>query len=151
MQFQIITLIKMAGSMKRYTMRFILIIFTAVLMVGCSTIHKLPDEGRDIQRVYDDHMSGHDSHMSEKESGKKELTNGISNDRQIKNGTVDLAPYTRTQNNELDNLFPLLPNPQLVMYVDPHLSKNGHPIPGYSVPFKMYEKDEYAMPGEIKQ
>ncbi len=31
-------------------------------------------------------------------------------------------PYTRTAANEIRNLFPRLPNPDLVLYVYPHLS-----------------------------
>ncbi|KAI3479603.1 hypothetical protein L1887_58330 [Cichorium endivia] len=40
-------------------------------------------------------------------------------------------PYTRTAVNEIRNLFPRLPNPDLVMYVYPHLSGTEQaPVPG---------------------
>ena len=52
--------------------------------------------------------------------------------------------------DEIDNRFARLPNPDLVMYVTPHLSANGrYPVPGYSTVFPMYETVEYAMPGEV--
>ena len=35
-------------------------------------------------------------------------------------------PYTRTAANEIRNLFPRLPNPDLVMYVYPHLAIEQH-------------------------
>lgn len=60
-----------------------------------------------------------------------------------------LSEYTRTSINEVDNRFGRLPNPDLVMYVFPHLAGNGrYPVPGYSTVFPMYESVEYALPGE---
>ncbi len=57
--------------------------------------------------------------------------------------------YTRTAQNEIESQFHRLPNPDLVMYVFPHLSGSEQiPIPGYSTVFPMHERVEYAMPGE---
>jgi len=62
---------------------------------------------------------------------------------------ANYSAYTRNANNELNSLFPRLPNPTLVMYVYPHISTSGVPVPGYSTAFPMYEKAvEYALPGE---
>ena len=62
---------------------------------------------------------------------------------------VDNAAYTRTAENEIRQLFHRLPNPDMVMYVFPHLA-GGHPtpVPGYSTVFPFYERVHYAMPGE---
>ncbi len=61
----------------------------------------------------------------------------------------DQMSYTRTAANEVQALFPRLPNPDLVMYVYPHLSGSQQvPVPGYSTVFPLYEKVEYALPGE---
>jgi conjugative transfer region lipoprotein (TIGR03751 family) len=43
--------------------------------------------------------------------------------------------------------FPRLPNPDLVMYVYPHLAGTQAPVPGYSTVFPLYES-QYALPGE---
>lgn len=58
--------------------------------------------------------------------------------------------YTRTAENEIKNLFPQLPNPDLIMYVYPHLSASGEPmpIPGYSTVIPFYSRVQYAQPGE---
>jgi conjugative transfer region lipoprotein (TIGR03751 family) len=57
--------------------------------------------------------------------------------------------YTRTAANEIEQLFPRLPNPDLVMYVYPHLSGNEPvPVPGYSTVFPFYSRIQYALPGE---
>ncbi|MGH7395628.1 MAG: TIGR03751 family conjugal transfer lipoprotein, partial [Candidatus Methylomirabilales bacterium] len=49
---------------------------------------------------------------------------------------------------EIEALFPALPNPQLVLYVYPHLGEDGAPVPGYATAFPLYERVEYALPGE---
>lgn len=71
--------------------------------------------------------------------------------RNIKADVVDLRGYTRTANNESNILFKRLPNPMLVGYVFPHLTKDNVPIPGYSIPFRMSPKDYWALPGEDRK
>lgn len=62
---------------------------------------------------------------------------------------LDYLPYTRTVDNELDTLFPRLANPDLVIYVYPHLAtRTRAPIPGYSTVIPLYERVEYRLPGE---
>ncbi|MFZ7230574.1 TIGR03751 family conjugal transfer lipoprotein [Avibacterium avium] len=58
--------------------------------------------------------------------------------------------YTHTAENEIKNLFPQLPNPDLIMYVYPHLSSSEEPmpIPGYSTVIPFYSRVQYAQPGE---
>ncbi|KIP18693.1 putative signal recognition particle GTPase [Burkholderia sp. MSHR3999] len=61
----------------------------------------------------------------------------------------DNASYTRTAENEIQSLFHRLPNPDMVMYVFPHLAgTHPTPVPGYSTVFPFYERVHYAMPGE---
>ncbi|MBC6414499.1 MAG: TIGR03751 family conjugal transfer lipoprotein [Chromatiales bacterium] len=67
--------------------------------------------------------------------------------RELRHGDADLAAYTRTADNELEVLFPLLPNPKIVLYVFPHIAE-GVPVPGYATSFNLYEKDHYALPAE---
>ena len=51
---------------------------------------------------------------------------------------------------ELDLHFSRLPNPTLVMYVFPHLAGPSRvPVPGYATTFPMFERPEYALPGEV--
>ncbi|AIV77873.1 putative signal recognition particle GTPase [Burkholderia pseudomallei] len=61
----------------------------------------------------------------------------------------DNARYTHTAQNEITQLFHRLPNPDLVMYMFPHLAgTHPTPVPGYSTVFPFYERVHYAMPGE---
>ena len=62
---------------------------------------------------------------------------------------LDYVPYTRQVESELENLFPRLPNPDIVIYVYPHLATRSRaPIPGYSSVISLYERVEYQLPGE---
>jgi len=59
------------------------------------------------------------------------------------------ARYTRTAQNEIYRQFHRLPNPDLVMYVFPHLAGTDPvPVPGYSTVFPLYQRVQYALPGE---
>ncbi len=60
-----------------------------------------------------------------------------------------LVGYTREAHTEIEALFPVLPNPQLLLYVYPHLGEDGAPVPGYATAFPLYERVEYALPGEV--
>lgn len=67
----------------------------------------------------------------------------------LSNSDTGLKGYTRDVSSELSLHFPRLPNPTIVLYVFPHLSLEGTPVPGYSTTFPMYETVEYALPWEI--
>lgn len=57
--------------------------------------------------------------------------------------------YTRTAENAIHSQFRRLPNPDMVMYVYPHLTgESGVPVPGYSTVFPLYSGVQYALPGE---
>ncbi|PRB81522.1 TIGR03751 family conjugal transfer lipoprotein [Pseudomonas sp. MYb185] len=58
--------------------------------------------------------------------------------------------HTRTAANEIYSQFARLPNPDLVMYVFPHLAGGEPvPVPGYSTVFPLYSRPQYAMPGDM--
>ena len=60
--------------------------------------------------------------------------------------------YTRTAANELELLFPRLPNPDIYIHVPPHLATGERvPVPGYTTAVPLYERVEYALPGELER
>ena len=62
---------------------------------------------------------------------------------------IDQTGYSRTAQSEIYRQFQRLPNPDLVMYVFPHLSgSESVPVPGYSTVFPLYQRVQYALPGE---
>ena len=61
----------------------------------------------------------------------------------------DAAGYARTAANELELLFPRLPNPDIHIYVPAHLATELRiPVPGYTTAVPLYDRVEYALPGE---
>lgn len=67
----------------------------------------------------------------------------------VQTAPVEQVRYTRTARNEVYRQFQRLPNPDLVMYVFPHLTGTDPvPVPGYTTVFPLYQRIQYAMPGE---
>lgn len=65
---------------------------------------------------------------------------------------LDYLPYTREVATEIDNLFPRLDNPDIVIYVYPHLAtRTRAPIPGYSTVIPLYDQVHYRLPGESQR
>ena len=125
----------------------ILIYLLPILLIsvaGCagSKDTVLPDDGRTIERIYEEHFS--DIGLNGTLAAREAL-----NSRQVLSHGQDLSGFVREAYKELDRHFPRLPNPTLVMYVFPHLSGTERvPIPGYATTFTLYRHVEYALPGE---
>lgn len=113
-------------------------------LAGCasgSKLSTLPSDGPTMAEVYRQHMAGQRGPSTD---------GGTSHPQRGEDDRSQAGRYQRTVADEIDNRFARLPNPDLVMYVTPHLSANGrYPVPGYSTVFPMYESVEYAMPGEV--
>lgn len=112
-----------------------------VALVGCAAGSKhdtIPSDGPTMAQIYRQHMAGVGG-------GRSPGLDGT--------GWSDVSTageHQRVIAGEIDSRFARLPNPDLVMYVAPHLSANGrYPVPGYSTVFPMYETVEYALPGEL--
>ncbi|HCL5250658.1 TPA: TIGR03751 family conjugal transfer lipoprotein [Salmonella enterica] len=57
------------------------------------------------------------------------------------------GPTARPEASAIRSQFPRLPNPDMVLYVFPHLNGDT-PVPGYSTVFPFYTRPRYALPGE---
>ena len=116
-----------------------------LLLGGCASTKEavLPQDGPSMQAIYD-------AHMGEMAAQDPSVVREALGCRGVSSGEGDLAGYSREAFNELDVRFPRLPNPSLVMYVFPHLAgPERTPVPGYATTFPMYERVEYALPGEV--
>lgn len=59
--------------------------------------------------------------------------------------------YLRTAANEMTVLFPRLENPDIGIFIFPHLATaNNVPIPGYATVMPLYDSVQYALPGEAR-
>ncbi len=121
------------------------IAWISLALGGCASTKEsvLPQDGPSMKAIYDAHFEGmgaDDPYVLRRELGTRPLGDD----------DVDLAGYSRTAHTELETIFPRLPNPTLVMYVFPHLAGPERvPVPGYATTFTLYERIEYALPGEV--
>ena len=116
-----------------------------ISLAGCASTKEavLPQDGPSMKDIYQGHIQ--EMNAQDPLSIRQEL-----GDRPILTGDTSLHGYTRDAANEIDAIFPRLPNPTLVMYVFPHLAgEESVPVPGYATAFPMYERTEYALPGEV--
>jgi len=117
----------------------------SLVLAGCASTKDtvLPQDGPSMKTIYEGHIQEINAH-------DPQIIRGELGNRPILTGEAALQGYTREVFNEIDVLFPRLPNPSLVLYVFPHLAGEAHaPVPGYATAFPMYEQVEYALPGEV--
>ncbi len=126
---------------------------------GCATSQKellpVPD-GRTMHDVWDDKAGASAEASAESDHSIKRSRSMQS----VMSRAAESAPalrenihYSRNVTNEINSQFVRLPNPDLVIYIFPHLvgSSAGEqvPVPGYSTIFPLYAQPKYAMPGEV--
>ena len=123
----------------------VIISWISLALGGCASTKESvwPQDGPSMKAIYDAHfegMSADDPYVLRRDLGTRPLGDD----------EVDLAGYSRTAHTELETIFPRLPNPTLVMYVFPHLAGSERvPVPGYATTFTLYDRVEYALPGEV--
>lgn len=121
----------------------LLVLWTSLTACATGKDTILPADGPTMQAIYTRHFAG--IGLQEPERLRQQISA-----RPIQDDAADLAGYTREAFNELDVRFPRLPNPTLVLYVYPHLAGSERvPVPGYATTFPLYERVEYALPGEV--
>lgn len=123
----------------------------AMLSSGCSTNKDelLPHGDTSMMDVWQQGITGSSGSSSSRLllDARQELRRPI--DVRQAAATNDNDEFTRTAQNEIYSQFKRLPNPDLVMYVFPHLAgSDPAPVPGYTTVFPLYQRVQYAMPGE---
>ena len=106
--------------MKQPSTRISALGLISLVLAGCASTKEtvLPQDGPSMKAIYEAHvqeMNAHDPRVIRGELGN----------RPIATGEADLHGYTREAFNEIDVLFPRLPNPTLVMYVFPASGRRG--------------------------
>ncbi len=108
-------------------------------LMGCSTAQEdtLPNPSTNVEEVWQSQMG--------QGSAMHQYVGELRVPLDAKQLAQRQSDYARDNWRETTNLFPRLPNPDIVLYVMPH--KVGHmPIPGYSTVFPLYERVHYATP-----
>ena len=131
--------------MRPHIKQVTVLVSISLLVGGCASTKEavLPQDGPSMQAIYN-------AHLEEMAARDPQALRAELGTRPLKSGDVSLEGYTRDMHNEIETIFPHLPNPTLVMYVFPHLATEERvPVPGYATTFPMYERVEYALPGEV--
>ncbi|NIW85391.1 MAG: TIGR03751 family conjugal transfer lipoprotein [Gammaproteobacteria bacterium] len=118
-------------------------LISVLLLGGCASTKDavLPQDNNSMHQIYEEHFE----QIGEQRADHVRKTL----QRRPGSGEANLHGYTREAQNEIRAMFPRLPNPTLVMFVFPHLAgPEGVAVPGYATSFPMYERVEYALPGE---
>lgn len=121
-----------------------IILFSAVTITGCSTSKEkmFPHSSETMNDIYNQKTGGG---AGQRFDNRYELRRELDDISQ----NLETINHTRSAEVEINNLFKRLPNPDLVMYIYPHLTGDGKlPVPGYSTVFSFYGEVQYAMPGE---
>jgi conjugative transfer region lipoprotein (TIGR03751 family) len=126
-------------------MQIILKLITITILTnaitGCSSMvgNVVPQQGKTMEQVYD---------------GMKP-TPTVNDNKPMAQGFKDVS-FTKTSlaseipSNELDKEFKKIMNPELKMYVYPHVSGNDEvPIPGYYTAFNGYSHDHYMIKNDL--
>jgi len=117
--------------MRRHRRPLVTAVWISLLLAGCATSKQaiLPQNLPSMQEIYMRHF---DAQRLRNDPGQ------ALRPRAAPDGEPPLA-----------HDFARLPNPDLILYVYPHLAgEEGTPVPGYVTRFPLYERVEYALPGE---
>lgn len=133
----------------------------AVALSGCATSQKdmLPTNGTTMAEIWQgattdsgvpdngfDASSG-EAHTTDLQRARSALRRPLS----CGDPKAERAAHTRTAANEIHSQFSRLPNPDLTMYIFPHLAGGSGeqvPVPGYTTVFPLYDRPHYGQPGE---
>ncbi len=117
------------------------VVVVVVTMSAClSSRNKLPKNLKSKKEIYDEHFKGSNAGKRYRQRGFRTYHEEDSN--------VGFS-FVRHSKNETRSLFKRLPNPDLVLYIFPHVKgREQTPVPGYTTIFPMYTEVHYAMPGE---
>jgi len=129
----------------------LMLIAATIALAGCATSKDklLPHGNQTMQDIWQ-----HNADSSNQMTTRQLLDARQNLRRPLSEADVQAAPaeqmhYTRTATNEIYRQFQRLPNPDLIMYVFPHLTgTEAVPVPGYTTVFPLYQRVQYAMPGE---
>lgn len=127
----------------------VLVCVLAATAAGCSVSKKsvIPTDGPTMVEIY----KAHQLRMGERAAANP--AQDRLGDRPIEQREVDAVDdarsYARSESTQLTSQFRRLPNPDLTVYVFPHMGESGTPVPGYTTVIPMYDKPQYAMPGEV--
>lgn len=134
---------RVLGTCRRLSYGVAWVGLTVGVISGCAShIDKVvPKDQKSMKQLYDEKAG----------SGNLELLRQREADIRARPvSSEDYLSELPPQAAQIQHLFPALPNPELYMYVKPHVvGESGAAVPAYMTRFTMYERTHYAMPNEV--
>ncbi|MCC3701667.1 TIGR03751 family conjugal transfer lipoprotein [Rouxiella badensis] len=123
------------------------VLIAGVALVGCTTDknHLLPAGKNTMLELW--HGQDEDQSVSMNDQLQHFPERPLS-DNQQKPRAVDTVANNTVRHAQIARQFTRLPNPDMFIYIYPHLVHGNTPVPGYSTVFPLYSQVQYAMPGE---
>lgn len=121
-------------------------------LTGCATAGKdsLP-QGGDMTMAQIYQQEAGLSANSDYSAGDQDVTQVRQRLRTSGFRQVDYTAYSVPSDNSTRQLFKPLSNPEVPMYIYPHLvqsNDNSQPVPGYTTAFFLYKENYFALPSE---
>lgn len=139
--------------MRSIWISYLVLLGIIFMLGGCATNKEklLPhDSGTTMLDIWNTETGGTSNHQASRQllDARQSLRRPLSQ-AEVQTYPAEQVRYTRTATNEIYRQFHRLPNPDLVMYVFPHLAGTDPvPVPGYTTVFPLYQRVQYALPGE---
>jgi conjugative transfer region lipoprotein (TIGR03751 family) len=121
-------------------LHMILVLGSALALSACASKSvssaAIPEGGLTVSQLYQQSLAEPMPSWSVKRSAK----------------AVNYAGYTRDASNEIHHLFKPLENPQIPIYVFPHVALiNDEQLlkPGYTTAFFLYKQNQFALTSEL--
>lgn len=124
----------------------------AINLTGCTKLmsSQMPAGSVPMTQTYNEAINGTDASGNNNSLAMvREKTNDLVTSP-VDNNSYGLAQ--EREKSKIDGQFQRISNPDIVMYVYPHLAgqdNNQAPVPGYTTAFPLYQHEYYAMPGEV--
>ena len=121
---------------------------SVVILSGCAMSIPQPPKGQPtVTNAYQHGIEDNDNIGSGVEQTNLKSKAGIGINLPVLDGALQNPTILRAQAEDNKN-FPMLPNPQVMVYIYPHVS-DGLPIHGNWTTFSLYENNHYALPSEV--
>lgn len=135
------------------TITILTLVAALISLTSCSSMrgNVVPQSGPTMEQVYDG-VDGQDNLSDANSTSNQENLNKLR--KQVSaSQTTPVVPTTlmmaTVSANAVSQQFRKLPNPEIKMYVYPHLAGQDQvPVPGYFTAFNVYDHDYYALPQE---
>lgn len=128
---------------------YVCVVSALLSACGASPKRVVAQDGPTVEEI----MRGDGGQVADMQKHKQSVSKPLTS-RFVGTSSTGHAEYTRDSINETRQLFPTLPNPTIALFIHPHMSVDATtgeswPVPGYTTAFPLYERVQYALPGEL--